>query len=317
MKKSTKILLGGGLACLLIGCMIVFITTIIGGREKISKMVRNGDFTVQIGKATFFGLIPDIDWDIEDYWIFNGFYDYDADDDLYEESNDTLTAQSGLEDITEIDLKIAGGKLKIKQDETRDKYGFTVKGTDQYKTTVENGCLKIEPREPINYVKKGTEITIYMPEDAKLNSFKLELGGGKADISDIVSDEVKINIGAGELNINKINARELSCDIGAGALNIKNAIVDDLDMEASMGKANYAGEINQEAEIKCSMGAVDLKIDGNDKDFNYDLDCAMGTLNIEGVSKTAGMGTEKLINNGADKEIEVRCDVGTVAISFR
>lgn len=319
MKKSSKILLGGGLACLLIGCMIVFTTVIIGGREKIAKMVRDGDFTIRIGRATFFGLNPDIDWDLEDYMLYNwnGFYDYDDDYDMYEDTNETLVDQSGLEDITDIELKIAGGKLKIKQDETRENYGVSIKRTNQYQTIIENGCLIIEPIEPINHVKRGTTITLYMPKDAKLNSFKLEFGGGKADISDLVADEVDIDIGGGELNINKITSRELSCNIGAGALNIKNAVVDDLDMEAAMGKANYAGEINQEADISCSMGTVDLKIDGSDKDFNYDLDCAMGTLNLEGARKTAGIGTERVINNKANKEIEVHCDVGTVAISFR
>ncbi len=316
MKKSTKILLGGGLACLIIGFMIVFTTAIIGGREKISQMVTNGDFSIKIGGITLPYMVAN-NWIGDKDWLYhwNGSDDYI---DEHEEIYDELSSQSnGVQNITDMDIEIAGGKLVLKKDEAYEDFEVKIKGTMEYKTTVEDGCLKIQPIESINYVKKGTKITIYMPKDAKLNSFKLEFGGGKADISDIVSDEVDINIGAGELNINKITARELSCDIGAGVLNIKDAIVDDLDMEAAMGKANYAGVINEEAEINCSMGSVDLKIDGKADDFNYDLDCAMGTLNLEGVSKTAGMGTEKVINNGVDKDIEVRCDMGKVAISFR
>lgn len=309
MKKFTKIMLGGGLACTLIGCLIIFTAVLSGGREKVSQLIYDGAFTVNIGRATF------------PFWSGNvSFFDWDDHDwnHTYNKEDEEFANQSkSVKDVTDMKIEIGGGKLTIKKDEAYTEYEVKIKGTNRYQTSIKNGCLTIEPIESIQYINNKTAITIYMPADAKINSLELCLGGGVADLRDITSDFIDIDLGAGSLEVDGISGSKFSCEMGAGELMVKNADVNELEMEVAMGKASFQGVIKEAADVKCSMGVIDLKIDGKYEDFNYDLDCAMGTLSLEGSNFAAGMGTEKVINNGVNKEIDVECDMGTVNVSFR
>ena len=65
----------------------------------------------------------------------------------------------------------------------------------------------------------------------------------------------------------------------------------------------------------CSMGYVALYLMGNEDDFNYQLEGAMGNIDIGGMS-FSGFGQEKKIDNGASKNIEVECSMGNISILF-
>ena len=50
-------------------------------------------------------------------------------------------------------------------------------------------------------------------------------------------------------------------------------------------------------------------------DYNYELECDMGSIRI-GDSKYSGPATERSINNRAGQWMEIACSVGSVDISF-
>ena len=64
------------------------------------------------------------------------------------------------------------------------------------------------------------------------------------------------------------------------------------------------------------MADIDLKLDGAEDSFNYEVDVAMGNVEIDGKTYS-GLATEKDIDNNAARDISAECAMGNITISFR
>ena len=55
---------------------------------------------------------------------------------------------------------------------------------------------------------------------------------------------------------------------------------------------------------------------GAQEDYNYDLECGVGNLDV-GSDSYSGLGRENHISNtGADRKLELECGMGNVSVSF-
>ena len=63
------------------------------------------------------------------------------------------------------------------------------------------------------------------------------------------------------------------------------------------------------------MGNVEMKLEGGEKDFNYRLEGSMGNIDL-GRESYSGFSNEVVLNNGADKEMQVECSMGNISIRF-
>ena len=91
--------------------------------------------------------------------------------------------------------------------------------------------------------------------------------------------------------------------------------IDSLNIEVGMGNAEVKGSINHEVIVDCGMGQAILELEGEGKDFNYNLDCGLGSLSVEGVYHIAGIG-DSYVNNDASMEMDLSVGMGTVTVSF-
>ena len=83
-----------------------------------------------------------------------------------------------------------------------------------------------------------------------------------------------MEVGAGEFSgYGNITAAYCDLQVGAGTIDI-----DQLDI--------------QKLNADCGAGEIDMVVTGKEKDYNYDLSCGMGEINLED-SEYSGIGIEK------------------------
>ena len=73
----------------------------------------------------------------------------------------------------------------------------------------------------------------------------------------------------------------------------------------------------RDMEISCGMGQIQLELNGKAhyEDYNYDISCAAGNVEI-GHMNFAGVGVKRTIDNNSGKHVDVDCGMGEVEISF-
>ena len=87
------------------------------------------------------------------------------------------------------------------------------------------------------------------------------------------------------------------------------------EIEVSMGECIYEGLIKGNLEAECDMGNLELKLSGSQSEHNYQIECAAGNIDMKGFS-VAGFAAEKNIDNGADSEYDISCNMGNITVEF-
>ena len=114
--------------------------------------------------------------------------------------------------------------------------------------------------------------------------------------SNMVFGSVDIEAGACAVEIDRLETKELEVEVGAGKLLINQASV-------------------KECDIHVGMGSAEIYLDGSAEDYNYEIDCGAGNVQI-GQESFGGLATEKYINNHAGANVEIECGMGSVIIGF-
>ena len=104
-------------------------------------------------------------------------------------------------------------------------------------------------------------------------------------------------------------------ELGAGAIYMENIEAGESEISVAMGDAVLSGVFNGNMDLECSMGNLDVEIAGEEDDFNYSVEAAMGSAEIAGESYE-GLAAEKEVDNGADKTINAEVSMGDIEISF-
>ena len=128
------------------------------------------------------------------------------------------------------------------------------------------------------------------PLDMLLSNYVYEKVGAK--------HKKVMEVGAGEFSgYGNIAAAYCDLQVGAGTIDI-----DQLDV--------------QKLNADCGAGEIDMVVTGKEKDYNYDLSCGMGEIDLEN-SEYSGLGIEKTISNeGAQKDMVLECGMGEIDVEF-
>ena len=76
------------------------------------------------------------------------------------------------------------------------------------------------------------------------------------------------------------------------------------------------GTVEKEVDIDCGAGSVTLNLEGKVEDYNYELDSSAGSIEIGEDIDLGGLSTEKSIDNGSKRTIEISNGAGSVEIRF-
>ena len=148
-------------------------------------------------------------------------------------------------------------------------------------------------------VKKKKQIKVIVPSGKDFDTVSLGVDMGTIDLEcDLKVQELSVEVGAGEFSgYGNITAANCDLQVGAGTIDI-----DQLDI--------------QKLNADCGAGEIDMVVTGKEKDYNYDLSCGMGEINLED-SEYSGLGIEKNISNeGARKDMVLECGMGEIDVEF-
>ena len=88
-----------------------------------------------------------------------------------------------------------------------------------------------------------------------------------------------------------------------------------MDLEVGMGDCVYYGTILKDLEAECDLGNIGITVTGSMKDYNYEIECNAGNIDLGGNSITS-LAFEKEIFNGAPGTFELSCNMGSITVDF-
>ena len=172
------------------------------------------------------------------------------------------------------------------------------------------------------YDDNGKNVTVKESSDTlKVRSTKKLSKTRKVCISypkDVKLQELEIEMGAGTVYLNRdIDTEKLSVEMGAGEFDSKNPVTaEEADLEIGTGSMTFADLSAKKISGECGLGELDLTMTGMQEDYNYDLECGVGNLDV-GSDSYSGLGREKSISNtGADRKLDLECGMGNVSVNF-
>ena len=216
---------------------------------------------------------------------------------LFDENRETYTdGIYSVEDSEASDLEIivGVGELKIKYHD-EPFVGLEIGNQDKMQCYVQDDKLKITAGL-INGISSSSSMTVYLPADKYYNSILVDVDAGNIEAEKLMGEEIDINIAAGQFIVDEIDTHSLNIEVG-------------------MGNAESSGAVNQDIMVDCGMGQVIMELKGDGKDFNYELECGVGSLSVKDVYSIAGIGDVEL-NNNAAKEMEISVGMGAVEVTF-
>lgn len=306
MKKFMKFCFVLALVLIIVGGMFYMLGRRAGGRQDMNDLLK------EIG-----GDWVDFDW--EDSIDFAGYEIDDAS--MFSESyvvwkGDVERQMVVQGSVGELNLEIGGSIIEIKDSPDGNIYveGESVGKMQAY---VEGDVLYIKSVRPANLTEeiKNSSIILYLPEECSLRRLDLSLGAGQLKLKNRVVEDMEVSVGAGQLLLTDVTLNNLEVSLGAGELRAQDVTVLSLDASIDMGNMDFTGAINESAEISCSMGNVDMDLEGNLEDFNFQLNCVAGNMEIDG-ERFSGAAMDRYIDNGAAKYMEINCSMGNVDIKF-
>lgn len=261
------------------------------------------------------------DWDADDW-------DEDDWDDIHDRerqdknihgssqpSGDYTDTGIAAEDIKDMEIAIGGAALYLKQSENNN-FGVQIDGIGDYTYRQSGKTFRLES-DKHNVVKNNNEkVYLYLPKNAVLDDVDISVGGGLVELGEIAANSLDLEAGAGMIVSEKIQCKELSVDIGAGKATLKGVETKDLDINVGVGHAYVAGDVSGEIDAECGMGVLELVLAGAEEDFNYELSCAAGGISIDGETISV-LADDKDINNGAGKECNLDCAMGSIKVTFK
>lgn len=323
MKKFMRVCAIMALIFLALGFALGAVGSRMAGRSTISQVVETAtrgrihlnmgswwNWGVTAGDNFFRGLFggDDVSYDIGDVSMF------DSDHEIL---NGKVEKYCPGSDVHNLMIEVGGCQFETKSSDDAFIY-LEVKNANKFQGYVEDGTLYIKTTaEAVNWSKvNDCKITLYLPDGYRFDEVDIELGAGEMKLKRLYAGEASLNVGAGQITVDGIQSQEVKITIGAGDVKLEGMEITELEAEVGLGEFEADGSINGSAQVKCSMGNVEMKLNGEEKAFNYRLEGSMGNIDL-GKKNYSGFSNEVVLDNGADKEMQVECSMGNISIRFR
>ncbi|QHQ61792.1 DUF4097 family beta strand repeat protein [Anaerocolumna sedimenticola] len=239
--------------------------------------------------------------------------------------------EDSFKDVKSLALDISYGTVSINEGEDFDIHVDNI-GSDNYYSTVKNGVWKIGDNGENNNSEfsifgvkisdsaihpfNAANIELTIPEDFVFENLDIKLGAGTIKAERLTSKKADIDVGAGSLHIEELSASENSSySIDTGELVIENINAQDANINCGVGNLTASGVIIGDSLVTCGIGNVSLDINGNENDYNYNVDCGIGTVIINDNSYS-GVNSKHKTNNNAKNSFDLDCGIGKIALEI-
>lgn len=203
----------------------------------------------------------------------------------YHHSNSIQEIEALEIEVENADITIIGVSeaVNINYFSNREKNLFKVEGT----------TLKIEDKK---VSKIPTILEIYVPVGV-LNKIEIDMEAGELSADRIIADNFSINMAAGSVQIDEL------------------IVTGEADLQVDAGKMIIGYYDGTKLDAECAMGSIMVVCEGNQDDYNYEMECGMGQI-VFGQESYSGLGEEIYIDNRSSKLIGASCDMGEIMLEF-
>lgn len=303
MKKFMKGCAWTALILIVVGFVLVFTAGSVKGAEEIRDVVdKVTDGRVRVDFTELFAMEESAKYEIDENMIF---------DDAFEIFNGDINKNFAGETVCKLDVEVGGCQFRIKES-AEDYFRVAAEGTRKFQGYVAGETLFIK-----GTMKTGdhSEIILYVPKDFVFERMDMELGAGAMDLGDIRAEKLDLEVGAGQITAGCLAVEELLVSAGMGEIIIEDIQTQKLDAAVGMGNLQAKGMVTEKVSVECAMGNINLRLEGMETDYDYEIACGMGSVTI-GENTYNGLDNEKSVNNAADRKMDVECAVGNVEIQF-
>ena len=308
MKKFMKFCFVLAMVLIIIGGALYLVGRKDGGRGNMEELLSEfGGEWVNFDLENGFGFTT---YDVDESSIFDSIHTTWKGD-----VEKQMIYQGNIETLT---LEIGGSMVEFQDSDDGNIY-IEGKSVGKMQAYVEGGVLYVKSVRPGNLMDeiKNSTITLYLPnENHALQQLEVSLGAGQLQLEHLAVQNMTASIGAGQLLLTDMALGTLEVSLGAGEVQAEDVTVENLTASIGAGNMELSGGIHRYAEISCSMGNVHMELEGEQEDFNYELSCVAGNMEIGGAS-FSGAVMDRSINNGAAKSMEIDCSMGNVEVVFQ
>lgn len=292
MKTFTKVMLSLAGIFAVAGVVCMIIASVMGfSANDLEQMVKDGKFSIRVedGELQIFGINDSLILEIEDAFEENENSDFGEDNDVEgsvssTETEEGTTTTYEIEDAcNSLDVEFGAGVLEVYY---ADIENIVVKGTnvDELSVKVKNETLKIGFAGDMDVDidmdnVEDRRLVVIVPVGTQFKEVEMEIGASQAEIKDINAEELNITVGAGQANVDQVSVSKLDIEVG--------------------------------------LGQVNIALNGVQEDYNYAIECGIGSVTVGTVSYGGFAAEQSVTNEGATKDINVECGMGEVIIQFK
>jgi len=255
-------------------------------------------------------------WGYESIWSIFGKESHNSEQEMKAakeiKSGNIDRCEIACGDVSELIMKVGGCHIEMKQSKD-DHFYIEAKMADQLQAYEENGIIYLMT-ENEGKILNSSEIVFYLPDDQSFERVQIDVGAGKVELDSLESKEMVIRLGAGEINAKEINSNLFEAKIGAGRLKVKKLKTDDAQVDVAAGNLEIKGSIDRNLCADCASGNIYMKLDNDETDFDYEVKCAGGNIQL-GSNRITGT-AKRSYENGADQKMELNCSRGNIEVHF-
>ena len=273
--------------------------------------------------------VLDEDW--EDKWDDGSFYDEDsykggasswydgseeeAGQEVYNGDFETDIAYTGLLEKLSVEIGVHGMEIK---EGAGNNVHLEGRNCDRIQCYVKNGTLYVRD---VGKKKKflrtnNRKLTLTVPTGMQWEEASLEADMSYIKTNDILAKKVTLDADMGSVEIKNLTADKVETDADMGGIAVKNMKAGTLSMDADMGSIQLAGIVDGDIYADADMGSIVLRLHQKKTDYNYDITSSMGNVQVGNTSYTS-LDKQKVIDNGADKKMELDSSMGSIEIFFK
>ncbi len=293
MKRFLKVSMLIALVMLLAGVLLTVAGRAAGGRRQLSQLISE-KFLVTFYSNGDGGIEFD---DSREIWT----------DDFQEE----LSGQPG-----KLNIEAAGISVRVMETEEK-KIQVEGKNSEKVQCYVEDDTLYVKARGREELLKDEASLGVvylYLPSGMQFEEAAIDLGAGEVNMDVLNTGRLDCSVGAGSLNITRPQADTVYLDLGMGEINLYEATLKDVELDVGMGAAYLDGSITGDVTGACGMGSLTMALAGAEEEHNYKVRTSMGSVSIgEDMGDAAGNWD---IDHGADSNFDLSCAMGSIEIYF-
>ncbi|MDR0857990.1 MAG: DUF4097 domain-containing protein [Oscillospiraceae bacterium] len=259
--------------------------------------------------------------------------------------NDLLEMSDTYDTVSSITIDHDVGNVTL-EPSYDGSFGYSLQYNDDIEPIVDysDGKLRIVTKAP-NYNGWGSfgfnigpfsgeyenNLTVYYPEGAEFYFGDIQCALGQISIDGADFERLTAEADMGQITVKNVNSGKTvviahmgkvelygvtagAADITAnmGAVECRDvSLSGNSSIELSMGALNYRGTVSGELNVEANMGAVELRLEDGLDNYDFDLDCDMGSVYFGGRE----MGGDYTSRSSAANLIKVKSNMGAIKVS--